>query len=333
MGKVLIFSHESDIDGLGSIVLGKMVFPNLDYVLVPNVMALENEFRSRLDNKILNQYEKIYITDLALCNPALDMVYKDPGLANKVLVFDHHKSAINDGLNKYLFTTIMEADDNGKKRCGTEMFYEYLCNEGLINKTKTLDFFVELTRLEDTWEWKHDLNYGVKAHDLAILFNGLGIKSYIDHMITHISNNTNLEFTNEEKKIVETKKKEYLALLQHLWSDAYTFVDEEKNSFGAVFANYEYRNELSDYVKSLDIADLKYLVVVALDKGPYGQKSYRSIADNFDVGKVAERHGGNGHPGAASVNITEEQNKQALVLKQKSIKESLEYLVNSSYSN
>ena len=41
MSKVIIFSHESDIDGLGCIVLGKLAFNEMDYALMPNIEKLE----------------------------------------------------------------------------------------------------------------------------------------------------------------------------------------------------------------------------------------------------------------------------------------------------
>lgn len=260
------------------------------------------------------------------------MVSKDPELSKKVLVFDHHKSAINDGCDKYDFTTIMETDVTGIKRCGTDLFYDYLCSYGLITRTSILDEFVELTRLEDTWEWKKAGNRGSKAHDLAILLNGLGIEKYIRSMILKVNSNApTIEFTDEEKKIVAEKKAEYLATLQKIWNEAEFFEDENHNRFAGVFSDYEYRNELGEYVRSLNERELKYLVLIALEKGRFGQKSYRAIAEGFNVGKIAEEHGGTGHSAAASVNITEEQKEKCLVLRKTNKRESIKYLIDCSF--
>ena len=333
MEKVIIFSHESDIDGLGSIVLGKIAFNDIDYILLPNVNVLESKFRELIDNKELYSYDKIYVTDLALYDPALSIVESDSILSKKVLVFDHHQTAIKEGCNKYDFVTIMEKDESGKNRCGTELFYEYLVNNGLITKSKALDEFVELTRLEDTWEWKSTGDLGLKAHDMAILFNAIGKEKYIEKMFERlISNQDGFELTSDEGKLVEEKKNEYLKLLEDIWSTAEFFNDESGNYYSAVFANYEFRNEIAEYARTLNIEDLKYLIIVALDKGSFGQKSYRSIAEGFDVGKIAEAHGGSGHSGAAGVNITEKQKEYALVLRKNSNRESLAYLVDSNYN-
>ena len=330
--KVIIFSHESDIDGLGNIILGKIAFTDIDYVLVPNVNILEARFRKQLEEGLLYKYDKIFITDLALYNPSLEMVSKDPKLSKKVLIFDHHKSAINEGLDKFDFTTIMEIDKSGKKRCGTDLFYEYLSSKNIIKKTKLLDEFVELTRLEDTWEWKQTGKKGLKAHDLAILLNGLGINNYIESIFKKLSSSTMIfRFTKKERNIIEEKKIEYLALLQSIWSEKELFEDEDGNKFAAVFADYEYRNELGDYVRRINDKDIKYLIIIALDKGTYGQKSYRAIEEGFDVGKIAENHGGGGHPAAASVNITKEQKEKCLDLRKTNRRTSIKYLVNSNY--
>lgn len=200
MVKNIIFSHESDIDGLGCIILGKMAFNNVDYVLEPNVEKLEQSFREKIEEGNLDQYNKIYVTDLALYDPALTMV-ANSSLKDKVHVFNHHKRAIDDNMNRYTFTKIIETDQN-RKRCGTELFYEYLVQNNLIKTSKAIDEFVELTRLEDTWEWKNSGTMGEKAHNLAILFNALGIETYISKMISKLRNNRGtFEFDEKRYKI------------------------------------------------------------------------------------------------------------------------------------
>ncbi len=328
--KNIIFSHESDIDGLGCVVLGKLAFGEVDYVLVPNVEKLELSFRKHIRGESLDKYNKIYVTDLALYDPSLTTVAKSP-LKDKVQVFDHHKRAIDDHMNRYTFTKIIEEDENGKK-CGTQLFYEYLVQNHLINASKVIDEFVELTRLEDTWEWKKSGNIGEKAHNLAILFNALGVENYISTMTSKLLNTSlSFEFDEQEIALIQNKKDEYDKMLQSIIESAEYFVDEKDNKFGIVFADYEYRNELAEYIRRNDNPEeIKYFIVAAMNKGEFGQKSYRSIDEGFDVNEVAVMHGGGDHPGAASVNITEAQKSKALVLTKK---EGLKYLADSKYSS
>lgn len=324
MYKIIIFSHESDIDGLGSIVLSKIAFKNFDYELFPNPEKLELAFRKYIENNKLDKYDKIFITDLSLSEPSLTMV-ANSNLKDKVLVFDHHIQAIIDNLNRYSFTKIIEKENN-IKTCGTELFYKYLIDNKFIKKKKIIDTFVEYTRLEDTWEWKQK---DTKAHDLAILFNSIGIDKYIDIMTNKLLNNYKFTYTKEERKIINNKKKEYNQILKKYIKETEYFYDEYNNKYGIVYANYEYRNEIAESFKKNNKYNIKYIIIVALDKGEYGQKSYRSVLENFDVNFIANIHGGGGHPSAAAVNISKEQKEIALSLNKK---EGLKYLAESKYN-
>lgn len=326
MGKVIIFSHESDIDGLGNIVLGKLAFNDIDYELSPNVEPQELKFREYLDNKKIYDYDMVYITDLALYNPSLDRVANDDILKNKVKVFDHHEKAILQGCAKYDFTKIEEKDDNGKKRCATELFYEYLKENDLIKATDALDTFVEFTRLEDTWDWKTDKI--PEAHDLAILFNKVGIEKYIEMMVKKLSSNHLFTYSEEELRLIKEKKEEYEKTLKKYISETEFFEDENGNEFGIVYAPYQYRNELPEYFRDNKVKDIKYFITVALDKDKYGQKSYRTVEEGFDVNEVAMKHNGGGHPGASSVSITKKQREKASTL---SRREGLKFIADSSF--
>ena len=325
--KVLLFSHESDIDGMGSVILSKLAFKDIDYVLAPNPKPMELIFRKYLEDNKLYDYDKIFVTDLSLENPSLDMVYKDDILNKKVKVFDHHEKAIKLGLNKYDFTFIEEIDDNGKKRCATEIFYKYLIDNNYLNSTNALDTFVEFTRLEDTWEWKKE---GIpKAHDLSILFNEVGIDKYIELVLENLKEKE-FKFTNLEIDLINKKKKEYEEKIKEYVNESEVFIDEDNHKYGIVYAPYEYRNDIPEYIKNNNVNDICYFITVALDKEKYGQKSYRSIEENFDVNKIAMKHNGGGHPSAAAVSITKEQREKMDNL---SKKDGLEFLAKSSYKN
>ena len=71
---------------------------------------------------------------------------------------------------------------------------------------------------------------------------------------------------------------------------------------GIVFIDYEYRNDLSEYLKNNNY-DIDFAMLIALD---YGSISYRSIKDGINVRLIAEKLGGKGHDKAASSPITNE---------------------------
>ena len=173
-------------------------------------------------------------------------------------------------------------------------------------------------------------DFGEKAHDLTILFNVMGIDNYISKMCLKLSSNPLFfEFDDGERILIQAKKDDYNNILRSIMNNAEYFWDENQNKFGIVYADYEYRNELTEFIRNNDNPkNIKYFIIVAMNKREYGQKSYRAIFKDFDVNKVASIHGGGGHREAASVNITKEQKAQALVL---SRKDGLKYLADCSY--
>ena len=329
--KIKIFSHESDIDGLGNIVLGKIAFGEIEYELFYDPQHLKEKMLQYIKNCDLYQYDQMYITDLALYDPALQMINDDEKLKNKILIFDHHKGAVDAHCDRYTFSNVIPIDKNGKKKCGTELFYEYLCENKMIEKTQVLDMFVELTRLEDTWEWTKQGTIGIMAHDLAILFNAIGKEEYVLQMIKKLTKDTNMifHFDDIEQKIIINKKEECERSIQKAIDEMEYLIDELENRFGIVFANYEFRNEIPEYIRNIGNPEkIKYVIIVAMDKGENGQKSYRLVEDGFDVNEIAKLHGGGGHVAAAAVAITPKQKEKLLHLSQK---EGLEYISKCKY--
>jgi len=70
--KVLIFSHKSDIDGMGSAVLSKLAFKDVEYVLCETV-NVQTEVEKDYNNK------KIYIKNLLTKEMADVIVFLEKG--------------------------------------------------------------------------------------------------------------------------------------------------------------------------------------------------------------------------------------------------------------
>lgn len=327
MNKVLLLTHKSDIDGMGSVVLSKLVYKDLEYEFFESPTDLEEKFRKNLEEKYFDKYDKIYITDLSLGKPSIDIVNENNSIKNKLLIFDHHQAAIDRNLDKYFFSNITEYDEKGNKTCGTELYYKYLINNGLLNDNESANIFSTLTKLEDTWVWEQHGELGIKAHDLAILFSIIGKEKYIDTFYNKVKNN-NLDFTKEEIKLINDKKSKSLKIIKELASTSEVFYDEDDNKYLINYCDYEYRNDFTNYIKKECNDDYKYVIIVALDKDKYGQKSYRAVDESMDLNKIAMKHGGGGHKGAAAVGITKEQREHALKL---SKRDGLKYLAESCY--
>ena len=91
--KVLLFTHKSDIDGMGNAVLAHLAFKNVSYVLC-ETFNLQKEIAKYYKDKSIYNYDMIFVTDLWLEEPTLTKVAQDEKLKDKFFVFDHHKSAL-----------------------------------------------------------------------------------------------------------------------------------------------------------------------------------------------------------------------------------------------
>lgn len=305
--KILLFTHKSDIDGMGNVVLAKLAFEEVDYVLCETFL-LQQEIAKYYDTGDIYSYDKIFVTDLWLEEPTLSKVANDEQLQGKLFVFDHHKSALEGAFDKYPFTTIKISDEKGLC-CGTSLFYEYLIDQQYIDSNNQRIYtFSELTRKYDTWEWKTRYQEEM-PHELTLLFDSVGCEGYIKLMLEKLSNPTDgvFEFNTIERMLIDNK----IRLVQEKLSNYATKVYYEQImglKAGIVFIDYEYRNDLAEYFRQHHF-DMDFVMMISFD---YGTISYRNIKDNVNVRLIAEAMGGKGHDKAASSPLSQNQ-KEAFI--------------------
>lgn len=305
--KVLLFTHKSDIDGMGNAVLAKLSFDEVDYVLC-ETFNLQNEVAKYYGSGSIYGYDKVFVTDLWLEEPMLSKVANDEKLKNKFFVFDHHKTALESNSNNYPFTTIRISDEHGLCS-GTSLFYEYLVNNGLIDSNiHKIGEFSELTRRYDTWEWKTKYN-DETSHELSLLFDSAGCDGYIKLMFEKLSNpvDEKFQFSKLERMLIDNKINQIQEKLSN-YAQKVNYKEVLGLKAGIVFIDYEYRNDLAEYFKQENF-DMDFAMLIALD---YGTISYRSVRDDVNVRLIAEAMGGKGHDKAASSPISESQKKELI---------------------
>ena len=293
---ILLFTHQNDIDGMGSIVLSKLAFQNVDYIAC-KTFDLPKKFTEFINNQKIYNYDKIFITDLCLEENLLKFINEDEILKHKIVIIDHHETYNKEKYTRYPFVNIKIRNEKGLCS-GTSLFYEYLIQNELLKETNIILEFVELTRQHDTWEWKN-IYHNEKSRELAILFDTLGLEGYIDFLYEKLKTQQEFNFTKIESILINNKKieinntiKEYLKNIHY------------KNILGLkgaiFFINYEFRNELADYLKDNNY-DIDFVMMISLDKESV---SYRSIKSNVSVRKIAEYFNGKSHDVAATNPIT-----------------------------
>ena len=305
--KILLFTHKSDIDGMGNAVLAKLAFDEVDYVLC-ETFNLQNEIAKYYDDGSIYNYDKVFVTDLWLEEPTLTKVANDEQLKDKFFVYDHHKSALEGNFNKYPFTTIRISNEQGLCS-GTSLFYEYLVTNSFIDSTiRKIKDFSELTRKYDTWEWKTKYNDEM-PHELTLLFDSVGCDGYIKLMFEKLRNlaNRDFQFNELERMLIDNKINHVQEKLSNYARKVY-YREILGLKAGIVFIDYEYRNDLAEYFRQHNF-DMDFAMLIALD---YGTISYRNVKDNVNVRFIAEAMGGKGHDKAASSPISEEQKKELI---------------------
>ena len=296
--KVLLYSHKSDIDGMGSVVLGNLVYENMDYKLYRNPNELSIHLEEDYKDGLLYEYDLINITDLSPKKELVDILFNDEKLKDKIHIYDHHETALNSGINKYNNVNII-IKENNIPECATSIYYKYLLEKNLIEKTSCIEKFVEFTRLEDTWTWKEKNE--VLAHDLAILYNAIGYEKYIKLLTNKLLTYDIFIFSKEELEEINNKKKQSLEKIQLYTKDL--FIKEIDNiKVGFCFIGYEYRNEVAEYLKNNNEIDV--VGMIALDNN---QISLRNIKDDKPYSRIiAEKYHGGGHDNAAAIPITKD---------------------------
>ena len=294
--KILLFTHEQDIDGMGSIIIAKQTFKNLKYITC-KTFEVNQKVEETINNGSIYDYDFIYVTDICIKEPLLSQINADESLKDKILVLDHHKSEITEGNDKYPFVNITVENELGRAS-GTSLFYEHLQAKGLLNTNPCLDELVELTRQYDTWEWIEVYN-NPKARMLHILFEQLGYQKYIESINNLVSSSITFNFTTEQLELItdfETKLEQALNEILKRMIVQTLEINGTNYKVGFVQTLYQYRNDLSEAVFKNNSNNIDLLAMDITDKDTI---SYRRTKD-VDVSKIAEYFGGGGHKAAAS---------------------------------
>ena len=183
--------------------------------------------------------------------------------------------------------------EDGRLASATSLFYEYLVEEGMMQRSNSLTDFVELVRQYDTWEW--DANENQKAKQLNDLFYLVSINEFEERMVKRltVTNSDVFEFDEFERRLLEMeadKIERYIRrkgreIVQQFIGDYCT---------GIVHAE-SYHSELGNALGK-EHPHLDYIAILGL-----GNKkiSFRTIHDDVDVSAIAGRFGGGGHAKAA----------------------------------
>ena len=292
--KVLLFTHKVDIDGMGCAILGNLAFDDIT-VVYSDTFEINQQIQKFIDNKQIDNYDKIFVTDLCIKKPLINFFDETPRLRDKTQIIDHHKAEIDEGNAKFSISHIVVENERGKCS-GTSLFYEYLKENDAIEPTTEIDKLVELTRQYDTWEWKSKYNNEL-ANDLNIVFAILKQDLYVQ-TITNKLKNKEIIFDEILMSRIEKYKKHLLEKsLEYIKNINVVNIKSQKIG---VIENMldEYKNDVAELIRAKE--NPHNLDVVAMIVENRNVVVFRAVSEEGDVGEIASAFGGKGHNKAGS---------------------------------
>ncbi len=303
--KVLLFTHIADIDGMGSAILAKTLFEQVDVVYC-NTFDLAKNINENL--KRIKDYDEVFVTDLSPDDEIINIIENNSKLKEKIEVFDHHPIKFSGDIKEYPYFNIKIKDENGKFCCGTSLFFDYLKEQDPFVFYDDIAKFVELTRQYDTWDWKTANNgkENQEAEDLNILFFKYGKDVYVQNFTEKFQYYCWADYRNGEKfSFLTEDEREYIKQYRqerdkqrkkYLLDMHIEYIDG--NMVGVIDdMTDEYKNDIPDVLRDQNSA-LDYVAEYISKRGTI---SLRNIQPDFDVSKVAKKLGGGGHEFAASM--------------------------------
>lgn len=292
-----LLSH-NDLDGVSCGILAKLAFKENVKVRYNSVASLNREIESFLEEEKNDTF--LFITDLSPNEGNISRLNEFYKKNKNIQLIDHHKTALS--LNEFEWGMVVVEDGEGKLTSATSLFYQYLIDRELLQPTKSLDEFVELVRQYDTWEWEKNKNE--RARRLNSLFYLISIDEFEEIMIERLRQNEQFEFDDFETRLLnmeDNKIERYIRFKKREIVQAQI----DKEIVGVVYAE-SYHSELGNELGK-EHPHLDYIAMVNM-----GTKkiSLRTIHDDIDVSKIANKYGGGGHQKASGCTLKDESYKK-----------------------
>lgn len=292
-----LYSH-NDLDGVGCGIVAKYAFGDQVDVRYNSISGLNFQIERYLNRVPLqgNPDDMLIITDLTV-NPELeerlDQHVREGG---QVRLIDHHKSALH--FNDYSWAQVDVHHADGRLASATSLLYGYLIANDLVEPSETLNQFVEMVRLYDTWEWETENN--IQAKRLNDLFYMVSLDEFEAKMVDRLRTRNEFSFDEFEEKILDMEEDKIERYIRRKRREMIqTFIGDE--CVGIVYAE-SYHSELASELGTSN-PHLDYIAILNMG----GRKmSLRTIHDHIDVSEIAMRYGGGGHAKASGCTIGEE---------------------------
>lgn len=290
--KTLLISH-TDLDGISCNLMLDLANVKYDYYNV-EIEELENTITKVIESNV--KYDQVYITDLTVKISDYERL-RNAGI--NFLVFDHHQTHLYAA--NYKEATV-KVEDNNRKTCGTELFYNYLKSSYKDLNTPLIASYVELVRQIDTYTMIND-----DARNLGIILYIYGKKDFLKKMKTRLKKDKNeFTFTDFEKRYLRVHNHEF-DMYCELMEKQLLFYEIHGYKCGVIFCGNTDKSELGHRL-SRNHPELDLIILIEASKSI----SYRTEREDIDVSKFAEIFGGGGHVKASGSKFDNEDRENII---------------------
>jgi len=293
LGVSTVLITHTDLDGAVCAVLFKAVTPEVfpeGKVHYCNYDDVDETVRRVVEEE---KPDNLLLTDISVRPETAEWLDGQKQLGVKLL--DHHKTAAP--LRIYQWAVVDESS------CGAKLFWDFL-RQGLTDEYPrlVLEPYENLVDLTDDWDrWLHQRP---ESRRLNALFHALGR----DRFVARFLSDQWVDFTEGEALILELEEERKKRYVEKALRRVYRLDHACGHKEGVVCAE-QYFSDLGaailttwpelDYVSILDFARQEV--------------SLRSRPGGIDVGEVARKFSGGGHPGAAGHPMRKDWAEYAMV--------------------
>ena len=303
----------TDLDGAGCAVLAKLAWgPDVEITFCHNPADVTKTLLKMYDKEAWKDYNLIFVTDLSF-DPEILKTFRK--FKNILRLFDHHGTAV-EPFKPYCKWATVEPVLDGRLTCGTELFYKFLLNKGLVQNR---DYFMEQVRLFDTWDWYKGTSHIPQYLSNVVLKLGpqYFLRTYTERLKSRDINELTV-FNQYERDILlfdeERTAKDVSSFMKATYicqvESEDICPDETEFAVGVVFNGSYYSSVLgNDMCRDLGV-DIAFMV--NLNRG---RVEVRTARDDIDLGQLMQLfYNGGGHQKAAGgvIDISEDIIKKCL---------------------
>lgn len=308
--KILLLTH-TDLDGSGPVILLKTIFKNVTVKHCSN-HTMSYDIKNAVCNPEVNfLYDRIFVCDISCSMADAEKINANPN-RDKLILLDHHGSA--EKLNQFpwarvapeiisdSYRTSLYPDGAIGHSSGTSLMYDFLDYFGFMEGVKNLEFIQTLVHTIaalDTWDWNDIFGKERTFNDMGIVFDMRDSDNFEETMLGRIESDSPKLFDETDKLLIEINERKVNSYLENKKQYFQTGnLQYDGRYYSTVFcSSTQYLQETLECMKEEYPGYDLYVLY-------YGTGlSIRATDPAINVGKLLEKIGGGGHPGAGGVSV------------------------------